>query len=134
MKLMIKESNSSDLIQQLNDLEVGYGHSKTSYDLVKQYEKLLKDFDVNTIISYKTSAGTDTFIKVSDDYFGWQQSTAPFYELKEKSVFDIASYIASRGNLMRSSIRLGTDVDVDLENGKYINWRRNDNSNFSFIK
>lgn len=132
--IIIKESSDKELIDELNALEVVNGHSKTSYELIKQYENILKQFDVGTVISFPSDAGTDTFRKVSNDYFCWESSIAPFYDLKEKSSYDVGEWLSSRGNIARGSIVLGTDVNIDKEDEKYTNWAINNNRNFSFIK
>ena len=134
MKLRINESNNSVLIKKLNKLDIGYGHSETTYELTKQYEVILKDFDINTVISFKTDAGTDTFIKVSNDYIGWQALISPHYDLKDKSTYDVASWLASRGNMMRGPIKLGTDIDIEKEAEKAYKYSISNRPRFNFIK
>ena len=45
MKLRIKETSeifNRNLINELNSLEVANGYSKTSYELIEQYENIIK--------------------------------------------------------------------------------------------
>lgn len=132
--IIIKENSNKELIDELNALEVVNGHSRTSYELIKQYENVLKQFDIGTIISFPSSAGTNTFRKISTDYLCWESSKAPFYDLKEQSSYDVGDWLSSRGNIARGPIVLGTNVDIDKEDEKYTNWAINNNRNFSFIK
>lgn len=137
MKLRIKETSevfNNNLINELNSLEVANGHSKTSYELIKQYENIIKQFDVGDTISFRCQAGTDSFRKISNDFYGWESSIAPWYDIKEQNDFDVASWLASRGNIARGPIVLGTDVNIDKEGEKAKNWLVNNKNDFSFIK
>ena len=132
--IIIKEVTDKDLINDLNNLEVVNGYSKTTYELIKQYENILKQFDVGTVISFKCQAGTDSFRKVNNDHFSWESSIAPWYDIKEQSDYDVASWLATRGNITRGPIISNTDVDIDKEGEKAKDWSLNHKNDFSFIK
>ncbi len=137
MKLRIKETSevfNNNLINELNSLEIANGHSKTSYELIKQYESIIKQFDIGDVISFRCQAGTDSFRKINNNYHCWESSIAPWYDIKEQSDYDVAEWLASRGNIAREPIVLGTDVNIDKEGEKAKNWSVNNKNDFSFIK
>lgn len=137
MKLRIKETSeifNRNLINELNSLEVANGYSKTSYELIEQYENIIKQFDKGTVISFERDAGTDSFRKVNNDFYCWESSIAPHYRIIKQNDFDVASWLASRGTIERGPIVLGTDVNIDKEGEKAKNWSVNNKNDFSFIK
>lgn len=95
-KLSIKESTESNLIDELNSLDIYKGDRATTYEAIREYESVLNKFPEGTVIGEDWSAGPCYFRKVDKDR--WDQLISPHYELKTLSTFDTARWLAGRGN------------------------------------
>lgn len=96
---------SSDLLTELNSLEAYEGISKVPYELIKQYESVLDEFPVGTVLKLKIDAGEETYTKKDSSF--WNHHRAPWGDDREIYVFDLARWFAGRKYISRSSIEYG---------------------------
>lgn len=95
-KLSIKESIESNLIDELNSLDIYKGDRATTYEAIKEYESVLNKFPEGTVIGEDWDAGPCYFRK--SDKGWWDQLISPHYDLKTLPAFDTARWLAGRGN------------------------------------
>lgn len=95
-KLSIRESTESNLIDELNSLDVYKGSSKLTYEAIEEYENVLNKFPVDTVIGEDWDAGPCYFRKADEKT--WDQLISPHYDLKTLSTFDTARWLAGRGS------------------------------------
>lgn len=102
--MKINKLNES-LIDKLNSLPYEKGISKVSYELIKEYQNILNQFPLGTVLKHYIDAGEEKFTKVEDGEFSWwEYFRAPWKDNKRKSEFDLARWLAGRGVISRSDI------------------------------
>lgn len=111
LELITEDDDSSvdvlSLVDELNSLPVRAGDSKTSYEDVKEYEAVLNKIPEGTRLTLETVAGTDVFEKLVNNKYGeWSMSISPHNEPHDRSAFDVARWLAARGNLARGDIEV----------------------------
>lgn len=107
IKLYITESSKESILQELNNLPIYKGMRGIPYESIKDYERVLKQFSNGTVIGEDWDAGDCYFRKVDDNWF--EELRSPFYELKELTTFDIAHWLAGRGNWCKKPLWLDTE-------------------------
>lgn len=103
-KLSIKEGIESNLIDELNSLDVYKGSREITYKAIEEYESVLNKFPDGTVIGMDWSAGPCYFRKVSSDK--WSELISPHYNLRTISTYDTASWLAERGNWCKKPLWL----------------------------
>lgn len=104
-----------DAVKELNGLGTSKGISKVKYEDIKEYEKVLQKFPVGTKLSHKMDAGTEYFEKTGDGDMGitWKHTRAPWNKTDNVSAFDVARWMAGRGNISRGSIDVAKAADIE---------------------
>lgn len=110
-KLSIKESTESNLIDELNSLDIYKGDRATTYEAIREYESVLNKFSEGTVIGEDWSAGPCYFRKVDKDC--WDQLISPHYDLKTRSTFDTARWLAGRGNWCKKPLWIGDMITFE---------------------
>lgn len=105
--MKIQKLNES-LIDDLNGLpqEPGEKYNKSSiYDLVKEYQNILKQYSIGTVLTHNIDAGTEKFTKIEEGEYGfWEHLRMPWGVSQKTSEFDVARWLACRANITRGKI------------------------------
>lgn len=102
--MKIKKLNESH-INKLNNLPSERGISKVSYELIKEYQNILKSYPVGKILRHRIDAGEEIFTKIEDGEYGWwEHHRAPWGDKQRISEFDMAEWLAGRAVISRSDI------------------------------
>lgn len=105
----LNESTDISLVDKLNSLPKAYPNTAKSkpfadYELIVEYEKILKQFSIGTTLTHKIDAGTEKFIKTSDGW--WDHFRAPWKNINKRTSFSVGKWLANRGNISRGKIEL----------------------------
>lgn len=105
--MKIQKLNES-LIHALNNLpqEPGKNYDRSSiYDVVKEYQNILRQYPVGTVLTHEIDAGTEKFTKIEDGEYGfWEHFRMPWEVSQKTSEFDVARWLACRANITRGKI------------------------------
>ena len=111
--MKITKLNES-LVDDLNSLPSEKGMKKVSYELAKDYQNILNQFPIGTVLKHNIDAGEEKFTKVEDGEYGWwEHFRAPWKITQRTSEFDLAHWLAGRANITRSNI-----IQENIENMK----------------
>ena len=111
--MKITKLNES-LINDLNNLPHEPGMKKVSYELIKEYQNILRQYPVGTVLIHNIDAGEERFTKIEDGEYGaWEHFRAPWKVTQWINEFDMAHWLAGRSNITRSEI-----IQEELENMK----------------
>ena len=92
------------LLYTLNSLPVMNGWKLVKYELIKDYEDVLGQFPVGTVLTHHNEAGEETFTKTEE---GWWDHFVPHPpRTHHQSDFDIAHWLVARGNISRGPIEM----------------------------
>ena len=105
--MRIQKLNES-LIDKLNSLpqEPGVKYNKSSiYEVVKEYQNILRQYPIGTVLTHQIDAGTEKFTKIEDGKYGfWEHLRMPWGVSQKTSEFDVARWLACRANITRGKI------------------------------
>ena len=83
------------------------GVSKVSYDTIKEWEAILREFEIGTKIGHPTDSGTLIYTKTEDGKFGrWDIRYPHPPHTNHVSEFDAARYMAGSGVISRGKFEL----------------------------
>lgn len=99
---------AAEHVKALNNLPKKNGMSKVGYEEIKAYESVLNKMPKGTKLSFRHSAGTDTYERTSDSERGmsWKQTRAPWGRVTNVSSFDLGHWLAGSGNISRGAVEL----------------------------
>lgn len=118
--MIILENYVDSLINELNNLPCYPGVSKVSYNDIQDYMNVLGKLPVDTVLELDIDAGTELYCKL-DNNRAWKVIDAPWHNIKDKDVHDIAKWFAGREFIARSTIKsIGKDEFIKYLN-KYVN-------------
>ena len=107
MRFILNESIDEKfrhLLYTLNSIPVMNGWKLVKYELNKEYEDVLRQFPVGTVLTHHNEAGEETFTKTEDGWWDHFLSHPP--RTHHQSDFDIAHWLAARGNISRGPIEM----------------------------
>lgn len=113
IRLRICEGVGDSLIDELNDLEYFPGkQSIPNYTYIDEFEKILKKFDVGTIIAMDWEGGVCYFKKFSNEYVAWLMWMFP-HGLSRESTSHVAEWLCARGVWCKKPLWIASDDDFD---------------------
>lgn len=110
------DQNTRGLLYSLNSLPVSNGWKTCKYELIKEYEEVLSQFPIGTVLTHKTEAGEETLTKVESNF--WEHHRSPWGNDCRTSELDVAHWFAARGNISRSPITMKNppqEIEEDLD-------------------
>jgi hypothetical protein len=110
------DQNIRGLLYSLNSLPVTNGWKTCKYELVKEYEEILSQFPIGTVLTHKTEAGEEMLTKVESNF--WEHHRSPWGNDCKTSELDVAHWFAARGNISRSPITMKNppqEIEEDLD-------------------
>lgn len=127
IKLSITEGIDDSVLQELNTLPVYKGIGAVTYGDLKTYEDTLSKFSTGTIIAVDWDAGTCYFHKIGPDK--WEELVSPWYDLKTRNSFDIAEWLAGRGNYCKKPLWIDREETFnELAKRKQSSYGNSDNT------